>query len=184
MSYPFFHCVVCHHKVQQVVDIRRGYLPAISLINKDVRFSSLFDDKTLFELHCRGQGPLYNHPHPSPFGAGDARADEILHYNFSGFFSGLCCFCARYSGFGENLFMHNGCSNCVRKDILRSGFARLFTKHDETEDASWGSHGWRALPVALVDHILTFVTGIQHAGQRVTICDGAVVMRLDHRALQ
>jgi hypothetical protein len=177
MSYPFFECIVCRNRVQKVVDLDKGLLPMVSMRRKDERFSSLFDDDRLFERQCRGQGPKYNHGGGAlAFGVegGDFNID---HYNFSGFFAGMCCFCARHSGFGTELFVCSGCRNCVRKDILRSAFARLLSRGDgaSSEAASWGTHGWRALPVALVDHILSFVVGLQRAQGLIAVQDGSVV---------
>ena len=171
MSYPFFDCIVCHNRVQKMICISRGSLPLIALRSKGVGFSSLFDDESVFELHCRGQGLKYNHLRGAQaFGVGMEDGDAE-HYNFSGCFAGMCCFCARHSGFGSELFICSGCRNCVRKDILRSGVARLFNR-GVGGDLSWESHGWRALPSSLVDHIISFVVGIR--GRGLAVVDGEV----------
>jgi hypothetical protein len=174
MPYPFFECIVCRNRVQKVVDmpVRR----------KDERFSASFDDDRVFERHCRGQGPKYNHRRGAlAFGVEGSDLLDTDHYNFSGFFAGMCCFCARHSGFGTELFVCSGCRNCVRKDIMRSAFARLMCgggrRRDgaESSSSSWEAHGWRALPDALVDRILSFVVGLQEDQGLVDIRDGGVV---------
>ncbi len=138
--------------------------------------TSSFDDASVFERHCRGQGPRYNHSSGALVYGVDCDSDTP-HFNFSGFFVGMCCFCASHTGFGSELFLSSGCSNCVRKDILLSAAARLFAKRGDSVDPSWGSHGWRALPVALVDCILAFVAGIHGAEERIAVYDGKIVLR-------
>jgi hypothetical protein len=169
MAYPYFECIVCHNRVQKVVDVTDGFVPAIVMLRPETPLSALFDDAGVSELHCRGQGSRYNHK--KRFDG----SDEDLHFNFSGCFIGMCCFCACHSGFGTELFLCNGCSHCVRKDILRLGFTRPFSRVDGVE-TSWESHGWRALPMVLVDHILSFVVGVQGDGL-ARIEDGCVLVR-------
>lgn len=178
MSYPFFDCIVCHNRVQKVVDVSKGFLPSIAVRSRSARFSSLFDDRSVFEMHCRGQGLKYNHHNGALAFGVQGGADDIMHYNFSGYFAGMCCFCARHSGFGSELFLCSGCRNCVLKDVMRSGTVRLFYRKDCGGDSSWGAHGWRALPSALMDHILSFVVGIHGAERRMAIVDGEVVLSL------
>jgi hypothetical protein len=177
-SYPFFDCIVCHNRVQKVVEVSKGCLPLIAMRSRGARFSSLFDDESVFEVHCRGQGLKYNHHNGALAFGVQVVPDTIKHYNFSGYFAGMCCFCARHAGFGSELFLCSGCRNCVRKDILLSGVVRLFYRQDGSDNFSWGSHGWRALPSALMDFILSFVVGIRGAGQQMAVVDGAVVLSL------
>jgi len=161
--------------VQKVAEARKGYMPLFAMRVNNARFSSQFDDQSVFELHCRGQGPRYNHSNGAlAFGAG-VSSDDVMHYNFSGFFAGMCCFCARHSGFGTELFICSGCNNCVRKDILRSACVRLF-RNKQDGDVSWEDNGWRALPSVLVDYIISFVVGIHGVWQRTSIVDGNVIM--------
>jgi len=179
MSYPYSICIVCHNRVQKVVEPRRSYVPGTVVRRSAVPSSQLFDDRSVFELHCRGQGRMYNHGKGALAFGTEASADDVLHYNFSGFFAGMCCFCARHSGFGTELFVSSGCHHCVRKHILHSAFARLFGKGRHTSDQTvcWASCGWMGLPSSLVDYILAFVVGI-HGGQQISVVDGRIRMNL------
>ena len=176
MSYPFFDCTICANRVQKVVYCVPGSLPSISCMNRNSKLSTAFDDEASFAHHCRGQGSHYNTRHEPPL---LYRGDSMsVHYNFSGFFSGTCCFCALHSGFGPGIFAQMGCSNCVRKESIRQEFAKL-VGHPSSDSAiasSWASHGWRALPPVIIDHILVFATGLEDSN--VTVHDGHVVISI------
>lgn len=173
MSYPCVRCLICRNRIQLAVYCAPGELPSLSYLSKEAVFSSLFDDESAFAQHCRGQGTLYNERRPasSPYGE---RA--TFHYNFTGCFSGMCCFCALKSGFVAEVFGEMGCYDCVRKERLRAEVARAFRSSGVNHaSASWSSHGWSALPLAIVDHILVFVAGLEAcADQAVIVRDGEV----------
>ena len=158
------------------VSCEPGCLPLIACTDKNYKFSTAFDQDALFTHHCRGQGSHYNTRHETPvLYRGDGMS---VHYNFSGFYCGNCCFCALHSGFGHGVFSQMGCSNCVRKEVLREEFAKLIAKRASSSFAvvSWVSHGWRALPSVVIDYILVFALGLENCGGKVTVRDGCVTV--------
>ena len=159
-----------------------GTLPAVACVDRNARFSATFDDESAFNLHCRGQGLHYHTRHEIPcMLCGDG--GDVLHFYFSGCFAGFCCFCALGSGLSPCTFARIGCFNCARKELLRHEFAKLYGTMEGTaavqrtelsSSASWDSHGWGALPPALLDHILWFAMGLDTAGGKATVCEGKV----------
>lgn len=179
MSYPFFECVACSSRVQKAVFCVPGSLPPVAYLSRHSRFSSAFDEDSEFVRHCRGQGAHYHTRHEMPL-LYPSDGVESLH---SGCFAGLCCFCAFSSGFGRDAFDRTGCCNCVRKECMRKAFSGLLAKRRKdgcasspSSAVSWASHGWAALPSALVDHILWFALGLSSCGDRVSVCNGRVLV--------
>ena len=129
--------------------------------DRKVNLCSEFDEGD-FAKHCRGQGSRYN-DQSSP-----AYVEHVdgAHFNFSGCFNGFCCFCALQSGFGSEMFLTNGCFNCVRKEMLRGEFSKLY----KLTGASWEEGRWAALPSAVLDNILRIL-----CGDALSVQDSAVV---------
>ena len=178
MSYPYFNCVVCGGRVQKAVFCVPGSLPLVSYLDRDACFSSSFDDESEYVRHCRGQGSQYSIRRVSPLFYGND--GEVLHFQFSGCFAGMCCFCALYAGLNVEAFSLNGCRNCTLKEELRAEFAKLARRSDEDDSdqsvaLTWASHGWGALPSALVDYILVFAMGMDGCSRETVIRDGEVL---------
>jgi hypothetical protein len=168
MLYPFFSCVICRNRVQLAVYCIPGELPSGGCLERGSRSSTLFEEEAVFSQHCRGQGTrfsVWNRVTHSPHDD-----SSLIHYNFTGCYSGMCCFCALKVGFSADIFGQVGCRHCVRKELLRAEVARCFG----SAGGSWTSHGWRALPSAIVDRILVFVLGVD--GRGVAVDDGDVAI--------
>lgn len=93
--------------------------------------------------------------------------DPEYHFNFSGMFSGYCCFCSMHAGGGSGLFDDVACYLCREKREMLEMFSRLFVSRSGS--VSWRTHGWAALPGAILDKILRIV-----AGESLAIEDGVV----------
>lgn len=159
-SYPFFKCISCSSRVQKAIAYTTGCMPIVVVNDRRVKLSSEFDDGD-FTKHCRGQGARYNDPTLPAY----VEYVEGLHFNFSGCFSGFCCFCALQSGFGSESFLSAGCVNCMRKEAARAEFAKLY----RIRGASWDDGRWAALPAAVLDNILRIFSG-----ESLSIVDGVV----------
>ena len=172
MSYPFFDCTSCSNRVQNAWFCLPGSLPLY--LDRDSKLSTAFDDESQFSHNCRGQGSHYNTRRETPvlycFNGFAA------HYNFTGSYSGNCCFCVLHLGFPPGIFARNGCCNCLRKESLRCEFAKLTRRPDSAAVGSWLSHGWSALPSVIIDHILLFVVGLEDCPDKVTVRDGRVLV--------
>ncbi len=163
MSYPCARCRVCRSRVQVAVHCVPGELPALACSDRDARFTALFEDDAAALSCCRGQGTRYS---PWP------HHNQTLHYNFSGAFTGLCCFCALKAGFSPSVFGQTACRQCVWRERLRAEVAVCFGSGAGATSVSWVSHGWRALPSAIVDRILVLVLGLD--GRNADVLDGEV----------
>jgi hypothetical protein len=85
--------------------------------------------------------------------------DHHDHFNFSGVFSGLCCFCARMKGFCHDSFVDIACYHCKRRVVVLEEFAKLKRNSVKNQDATWAEQGWAALPDSIIDTILHFALG-------------------------
>ena len=162
MAYPFFHCVLCDAHVQKAVPYEVGRMPTCVLNNRYCRLSDGFDGDD-FTYYCRGQGGRYRTAYMPQF----VEFIDGFHYNFDGVFHGLCCFCALHRGFCKELFVDVSCYNCKRKEFIRRLFLKVFDARKDS--ATWETHGWAALPSAVLDLILGFVVG-----PRCVLVDGEV----------
>ncbi len=165
---------MCCNRVQRAVVSVSGSLPVLAILDRESAFSSEFDDDECdFARNCRGQGMYYNRLTTRPrvyFGYRDA-----VHYAFSGCFAGYCCFCALHAGFSRDAFSRMGCFNCIRREQIRTVFAGMAAERsDGVSVVTWESHGWLALPSAIVDHILMFTVGLERSNGRASIRDGLV----------
>ena len=86
--------------------------------------------------------------------------DPQDHFNFSGLFSGLCCFCARMQGFYHGSFVDIACYHCKRRLMVLEEFGKL-KKSKKDYNATWAEQGWTALPDSIIDVILHCLLGEQ-----------------------
>jgi hypothetical protein len=133
-------------------------LPSSSM-KRVTLFSSEFDSDD-FAYYCRGQGRFYCNP-PEDV---EMITKDYDHFNFTGLFSGLCCFCARMKGFFHASFDCVGCYHCKRRFMVLDEFSKLKQrKHIDGESPpSWAADGWAALPDSIINLILHRVLG-EHA---------------------
>jgi hypothetical protein len=172
MSYPFFKCLSCQTKVQQVIAYDKGVMPYL-VVSSNVPLSGVFETDKLF-LFCRGQGFRYADRDHSPF----MNFVDGYHFNFSGVFEGYCCFCALHAGFGTELFLGTGCYGCKHKQAAIEAFLDVTRSEPETH-AQWRSHGWAALPSAIVDKILQYLVG-----EHLPVVDGAALPPVPNGSLE
>ena len=159
--YPFIKCVLCKNRVQKVIEYTPGRMPSAVILDRHMKLSGEFDDGD-FTKHCRGQGTRYNDPSLPAF----VEYVDGHHFNFTGYFNGCCCFCALHNGFGTEMFLTNGCVNCMRKETLRLEFAKLYGG----VGSSWQEGRWAALPAVALDNILRIFIG-----EALSVMDGGVV---------
>ena len=162
-SYPFFNCVSCRVRVQQVIPYEAGSIPSMIVGNRFIKLSSGFD-KGDFTLHCRAQGKRYGTPDMPAY----MDFVEGHHYNFDDRLKGMCCFCALSCGIGSELFLTVACFHCKRKEMLRAEFSKLY----KVKGVCWDAHGWAALPSAVLDNILR-----HFVGGNLPIVDGCVTAK-------
>lgn len=165
MSYPFFRCISCKVYVQKAVCYDMGKLPYQVLTHSTIPVSGVFDTDSVF-MYCRGQGMQYSEPDY----ARTMACIDGYHYNFSAAFKGYCCFCAMHAGFGTELFLSVGCYSCKQKRVVVATFIES-TKTKPGEPTSWRTHGWAALPSAIIDKIVSHLFG-----NHVVVEDGALCL--------
>ena len=112
-------------------------------------------DSDDFAKYCRGQGSFYSKKQdkysPPPTGG---------QFNFSGMYTGLCCYCALGSGYSRVSFNDVGCYHCKMRCMLIKEFSRL-KRQGRGVDVSWESCGWAGLSDSLIDLILRMIVGDQ-----------------------
>ena len=160
--YPFTKCVLCKNRMQTAIEYTTGSMPVAVVNDRHIKLSGEFEDGD-FTKHCRGQGTRYNDPNPPAY----VEYVDGHHFNFTGYYSGCCCFCAFQNGFGSEMFLSNGCFNCIRKEALRAEFAKLYRIGG---GSSWQESKWAALPAVVLDNILRIFSG-----EALSVVDGGVV---------
>ena len=156
-SFPLQYCIQCRCAVQQKEAQAFLRLPGSSM-KRVTLFSSEFDSDD-YANYCRGQGIFYSN-----------KADDVEmivkdydHFNFTGLFSGLCCFCAVMKGFFHASFECVGCYHCKRRFMVLEEFSKLKNhSRDGSSSSSWAANGWSALPDPIVDMIIRCALG-EHA---------------------
>ena len=93
-------------------------------------------------IKCKGQGEWYA---KKPV----AVRTSLNHFNFSGAFEGLCCFCAFHSGWHISSLNDAGCLRC--KDAIVRYTVFMGIKKSKKF--------WADLPQCVLTHILRFVVG-------------------------
>lgn len=93
------------------------------------------------KIACRGQGRCYA---KKPIG----KPTYDNHFNFSGAFEGLCCYCAFHSGWCLSSLREVGCLLC------KVEISRYVTFMTEIENSR---KFWALLPHGVIVHILKFV---------------------------
>ena len=155
-TYPIFHCKVCDSAVQMESSASKDMFP-VSGLGRNLLFSRELDSEEEFVKYCRGQGRFYANPHQreqlyaSPVGRN--------HFNYSGTFQGLCCYCALGRGLCSESFQDVGCYQCKRRALVVKEFSRLKVFRGAGAQASWESNGWAGLSNPLIDHILRMLVG-------------------------
>ena len=131
-SLPIIRCTVCACAVQKRTERGEAVVGESSTV-----------------LDCRGQGQFY--------AKGPARGLKKFesHFNFSGAFEGMCCFCALHKGWSGVSFASVGCYLCKKHKFQIREFSRL-----KGPDNAVGSPvNWAGLPDSVIDHILKMVVG-------------------------
>lgn len=150
-TYPIFHCRVCDSAVQIESSATRGMFPTQGF-SKQLLLSCELDSDD-FAKYCRGQGRFYANPPPSiyisPVGQN--------HFNYSGTFHGLCCYCALGEGLCPESFRDVGCYQCKRRALVVKEFSKL--KDVVCHSSSWEANGWSGLSNSLIDYILGMLVG-------------------------
>jgi hypothetical protein len=165
MSHPFFRCVSCSVPVQRVVLYDKGKLPPILASHRDIPTTDGFEEGDPYR-HCRGQGTKHKKLEGVKHQNSCSEESEY-HFNFSGIFQNYCCFCAMHACGDDCLFMDVACYLCTDKNAMIRAFMELY----RTKGTSWQTHGWAALPSAILDKIV----GLVIAGGTLAVEDGAVV---------
>jgi hypothetical protein len=114
-------------------------------------FSSQLDSDR-FPAFCRGQGAFYAVEPSDPF---QIPKRFETHFNFSGAYQGVCCYCAMVNGYNFRSFLAKGCYHCKRSELLIREFSKL--KHRASTISSWLSCGWAGLSDSVIDLILKLV---------------------------
>lgn len=154
-AYPIFHCKVCDSAVQMESNASNDAFPVPGL-GKNLLFSCELDSDE-FAKYCRGQGLFYANPprelYASPVGKN--------HFNYSGTFQGMCCYCALARGLCSESFSDVGCYQCKRRALVVREFSRLKISRSAglLLQPSWESNGWSGLSNSLIDHILRMLVG-------------------------
>jgi hypothetical protein len=153
-TYPIFRCRVCDGAVQMESNANKDMFPSHGLSKKSLFSSELDSDD--FSKYCRGQGKFYSEPPRSVF----ASPVGAHHFNYSGTFHGLCCYCALGKGLCSESFRDVGCYHCKRRSLVVREFSKLkVLKPNGKQAASWEASGWGGLSNSLVDHILRMLVG-------------------------
>ena len=155
-TYPIFHCKNCNSSVQLEGTLTKNCFPSFCGSIDSLLFSSELDSDN-FPNNCRGQGQFYLSEPSDKF-----TLPGENHFNFSGCFNGMCCYCALGGGLSLDSFNTMSCYHCMR----RFHFVREFSKlkiREENEDHSkkcgWEAYGWAGLSDSLIDLILQFALG-------------------------
>jgi hypothetical protein len=102
--------------------------------------------------YCRGQGSFYGTKPVDPY-----KFPERFetHFNFSGAYSKLCCYCALVHGYNMRSFIDVGCYHCKWSIALIREFSKLKRRTEGV--VSWSSCGWGGLSDSIIDLILKMV---------------------------
>ena len=157
-TYPIFRCKECNCAIQMQSEGHAATFIAIG--KKSEGAPTLFSselDSDRFSDYCRGQGSFYAMKPANPF---EYPKRFETHFNFSGAYEGMCCYCALMRGFHADSFISVGCYHCTRSDALITEFSRLKRRTGGGEGpTSWKSCGWGGLSDSVIDIILKMVVG-------------------------
>jgi hypothetical protein len=111
-------------------------------------------DSDDFANYCKGQGRFYSLKRTNLF----ALPSDGSHFNFSGVYQGLCCYCALGKGYSLDSFGGVGCFQCKKEYLFIMEFSKL--KLMGGGDAgTWESRKWAGLSDSLIDLILRMLVG-------------------------
>jgi hypothetical protein len=149
LTFRIMRCTRCDCAVQKG---RCDVGNQITLIGSDdQRSSELGSDR--FVDFCRGQGKYYS---TRP----DAEIPPVSeHFNFAGYFMGMCCHCALMRGLCIESFISVGCYHCKQRLFVWTEFSKLKKKGKGASIQVWSSNGWAGLSDNLIDYILKMVFG-------------------------
>jgi hypothetical protein len=151
-SYPITRCEVCDGAVQLHVELQTASLMAGGSLPKTPFSTEL--DSNRFWAYCRGQGSFYG-VEPADIYAAPKRFDT--HFNFSGAYTGMCCYCALTRGYNMGSFISVGCYHCKRNEMLIKEFSKLKKRRGDVSSISWSTCGWGGLSDSVIDLILQMV---------------------------
>jgi hypothetical protein len=151
-TYPIIFCTKCSAAIQEESCYTSKSTFSASVFRKN--YSSELDSDD-FAKYCRGQGSFYSERQ----GKFDLPANGS-HFNFSGVYSGFCCYCALGSGYSAVSFNDVGCYHCKMRFMLIKEFSKL-KRQGSGVNVSWKSCGWAGLSDALIDFILRMIVGDQ-----------------------
>ena len=178
-TYPIFHCSICESAVQLESTALKNYFPSSSSSGRASLFSSELDSDD-FPRYCRGQGKYYLTAPRDRFASPTTTTTTVGgdHFNFSGIFHGMCCYCALGGGLSLGSFGTLGCHHCLQRFHSVREFSKLKIRTNEEEEASanaatavgcnmkkkkggsvWDEQGWGGLSDSLIDHILHLALG-------------------------
>ena len=122
-TFPIFHCKVCNSAVQLESTALKNYFPSSGSSSASLYSSEL--DSGDFTNYCRGQGNFYTSSprdkYSSPIGGGG----DDDHFNFSGCFQGMCCYCALGGGLSLGSFGTLSCHYCLQRFHTVREFSKL-----------------------------------------------------------
>ena len=152
-TYPVMFCRKCNASVQLESNTKLGdAFPKLSL---RVLYSNGLDSDD-YSNYCRGQGKFYSLRRTDLY----ALPSSGSHFNFSGVYAGLCCYCALGEGYSYFSFDGVGCYHSKMKYLVVKEFSRL--KHQRSANGqapSWENCTWGGLSDSLVDLILKMAVG-------------------------
>lgn len=152
--YPIFRCKGCGCAVQLESHATKGMFPSHGF-HLNTLFSGELDSDE-FAKYCRGQGRFYAEP-PRSLYASPVNAN---HFNYSGIFQEMCCYCALGEGLCAESFRDIGCYHCKRRYMAITEFGKLKRRRvGESGLSVWNASGWAGLSDALIDHILGMLVG-------------------------
>ena len=150
-TFRIIHCTRCNCAVQSGGNTDNRF----AFVGTDDQRSSELGSERFIDF-CRGQGKFYSTQRPE----NDLLPPVSGHFNFAGFFIGMCCHCALRRGLCIESFISVGCYHCKRRYFVWTEFSKLKKKKGNGASLqAWASNGWGGLSDNLIDHILKMVFG-------------------------
>ena len=150
-TYPIFRCKGCNCAVQMQND--EVCAASVAFGGRTLISSEL--DSERFADYCKGQGSFYAE---KPVNLYDCSKRFQTHFNFSGLYEGMCCYCALGRGLYSGSFVSVGCYQCKRSEALLREFSKLKLRGSD-DVISWISCGWSGLSDSVIDLIMKMVVG-------------------------
>ena len=154
-TFPIFRCKSCDSAVQ----LESYYSPRNKFPGSAMKshYSSELDTDD-FGNYCKGQGRFYTLKKPDPF----VLPFDGGHFNFSGAYQGLCCYCALGKGYSLDSFSEVGCYQCKKEYLFIKEFSKLKLLARGSEmSGTWESSKWAGLSDSLIELILRMLVGFK-----------------------